>query len=270
MKILFVIDSVVPFGPNDLLAYKTVEELLRFGHQVLVSPWDWNSRNAPEYERIRKEGALLAMRDRHERSDRFLVRQLEKMRHRLTDPLTDWRFAKEFYPDAIIVSDPGTYHFLSVPGLVEFLNKSDVPYFTISQYNDENSYLSEYTYSKARSVFAKSCRCFFVSSRNLAVARRQLCSDLSQAVVVHNPPNLIEWSYIPYPKSVSPHYCMLARLDCAVKGQALVLQALSEVAWRDRDWSLSIFGKGPDEAYLRGLIEYLGLSNKVADVRLCR
>ena len=38
MEILFVIDFVVPFGPNDLLAYKTVEELLRFGHQVLVSP----------------------------------------------------------------------------------------------------------------------------------------------------------------------------------------------------------------------------------------
>ena len=123
MKILFVIDSVVPFGPNDLLAYKAAEELLRFGHQVLVDSLGSNSRNAPEYERIRKEGALLAMRDRHERSDRFLVRQLEKMRHRLTDPLTDWRFAKEFYPDAIIVSDPGTYHFLSVPGLVEFLTR---------------------------------------------------------------------------------------------------------------------------------------------------
>jgi glycosyltransferase involved in cell wall biosynthesis len=56
---------------------------------------------------------------------------------------------------------------------------------------------------------------------------------------------------------------MLARLECAVKGQALVLQVLSEPVWRERDWSLSIFGKGPDETYLRDLIEYVGLRDKV-------
>ena len=46
MNILFVIISTVPFGSNDLLAYKAAEELLRLGHQVLVSPWDWGNRNA--------------------------------------------------------------------------------------------------------------------------------------------------------------------------------------------------------------------------------
>jgi glycosyltransferase involved in cell wall biosynthesis len=56
---------------------------------------------------------------------------------------------------------------------------------------------------------------------------------------------------------------MVARLECAVKGQALVLQVLSEPVWRERDWSLSIFGKGPDEAYLRDLIEYVELRDKV-------
>ena len=152
---------------------------------------------------------------------------------------------------------------MSVPGLIEFLKESDVPFFTISQYNDENGYLSEQAYRKARSVFAKARRCFFVSSRNLDVARRQLCHDLSQALVVHNPPNLHDWSYIPFPSSERSHYCMLARLECAVKGQALVLQVLSEPVWRERDWSLSIFGKGPDETYLRDLIEYVGLRDKV-------
>jgi L-malate glycosyltransferase len=263
MNILFVIISAAPFASNDLLAYRAAEELLRLGHRVLVSPWDWGDRNAPEYEQIQKRGALLAMRGRHERPDNFFLRQLEKIRHRVKSPLTEWRFADEFRPDAIVLSDPGTYHFLSVPGLIEFLKKRDVPFFTISQYNYENSYLSEDDYRKARSVFAKARRCFFVSGRNLNVARRQLCCDLPQALVVHNPPNLHDWSYVPFPSSERSRYCMLARLECAVKGQALVLQVLSEPVWRERDWSLSIFGKGPDETYLRDLIEYVGLRDKV-------
>ena len=44
MNILFVMISTVPFGPNDLLAYKTAEELLRLGHRVLISPWDWGDQ----------------------------------------------------------------------------------------------------------------------------------------------------------------------------------------------------------------------------------
>jgi hypothetical protein len=202
------------------------------------------------------------MRDPHERPANFLLRQLEKVRHQFKDPLTDWRFADDFLPDAIVVSDPGTYYFISVPGLIPFLMERDVPFF-ISQYNHENAYLSEHAYREARTIFAKASRCFFVSGRNLSVARRQLCCDLSQALLVHNPPNLRDWSYVPFPTSQRSHYCMLARLDCAIKDQALVFQVLSEPVWRKRDWSVSIFGEGRDETYLRDLIEYVGLRDKV-------
>jgi L-malate glycosyltransferase len=258
--------SLAPFAPNDLLAYRAAEEMLRCGHRILLSPWNWGDRVAPEYEKIKKKGAVLAMRDRHDRPDNFFVRQLEKARHRLRNPLTEWQFAEAFHPDAIIISDAATYHFLSVPGLVEYLQTSNIPFFTISQYNDENAYLSEPAYLKARSVLATARRTFFVSNRNLEVARRQLCCDLPEAFVVHNPPNLIDWEYLSYPKSERSRYCMLARLECAVKGQALVLQVFSEPAWSKRDWSLSIFGKGPDERYLRDLIDYVGLGERV---RMC-
>jgi hypothetical protein len=109
MNTLVVMISTVPFAPNDLLAYRAAEELMRLGHRVLVSPWDWGDRNAPEYEEVRKMGALLAMGGRHERPDNFFLRQLEKIRDRIEDPRTEWQFADEFRPDAIVVSDPATY-----------------------------------------------------------------------------------------------------------------------------------------------------------------
>ena len=161
------------------------------------------------------------MRESNRPSEKFFLRQLQKVRHRVNNPLRKWRFADEFRPDAIVVSDAATYHFLSVPGLIEFLKKCDVPFFTISQYNDENAYLSEHAYRKARAVFAKARSCFFVSRRNLAVAQRQLCYDFSQAFVVHNPPNLRDWSSVPFPSFERPHYCMVARLECAVKDKCL-------------------------------------------------
>lgn len=263
MRVLFIAISTVPFGPNDLLFYRAAEELLVDGHQVMISPWNYDERNAPEYREIEAKGARLQFRSPSRSHKNFVLRQIDKARHRLRDPDSDWRFIDTFQPDAIVVSDAATYHFLSVPGLASRLDRSPVPYFTISQYNDENASLVEPVYRRARRTLSSARGLFFVSYRNLEVARRQLCDDLTNAMVVHNPPNLVDWRALPFPADEAARYCMVARLECAVKGQALLLQVLSEPQWRDRDWRLDLFGRGPDEAYLRDLIGYLRLNDKV-------
>jgi glycosyltransferase involved in cell wall biosynthesis len=263
MKILFVPISPAPFAPNDLLFYKAAENLLAAGHEVLVSPWDWKGRNASEYERLRQKGAMLHFRTRYERPDGFITRQLAKVRDRLRDPRKEWQFAEMSRPDAIVISDAATYHLLSVPGLCEFVERSGIPYFTISQYNDENTSLPEPAYRRAKGFFANARRCFFVSDRNRRVTQRQLAQDLPGAVVVHNPPNISDWTSISYPKTEQARFCIPARLECAVKGQALVFQILSEPLWRERDWHLTLYGRGPDERYLRDLARYLRLEGKV-------
>lgn len=262
MRVLFLAISTAPFAPNDLLFYRTAEELLRDGHDVMISPWDWGERNAAEYRHIETQGARLHYRPRRARPDAFVARQVAKVRHWLRDPAADWHFIDAFAPDAIVVSDAATYHFLSVPGLVDRLERTTAPYFTISQYNDENTSLPEQSYRAARRVIPRARGTIFVSRRNLDVARRQLCDDLDNAIVVHNPPNLTDWRAVPFPASGPARYCMVARLECAVKGQALLMQVLSEPQWRERDWRLDLYGRGPDEAYLRDLIGYLRLDDK--------
>jgi L-malate glycosyltransferase len=263
MKILFIAISTAPFAPNDLLFYKAAENMLATGHEVLVSPWDWKGRNASEYERLRQKGAMLHFRTRYERPDGFITRQLAKVRHRLKDARKDWQFAEMYRPDAIVISDAATYHLLSVPGLCEFVERSGIPYFTISNGNDENTSLPEPAYRRGKAFFANARRCFFVSDRNRRVAQRQLAQDLPGAVVVHNPPNISDWTSIPYPKTEQARFCIAARLECGGKGQALVFQILSEPLWRERDWHLALYGRGPDERYLRDLARYLRLEGKV-------
>lgn len=169
----------------------------------------------------------------------------------------------KFGPDVIVVSDCATYHFLSMSGIPEILLESSVPFVIVSQYNDENTSLSEGVYLKAKSVFRRADRVVFVSKRNLDVARRQMCESLPNALVLHNPPNVEVDRPVPFPSIAPSRFCMVARLDSLVKGHALLLQVMSNSKWLARDWVLDLFGAGKDEFYIRDLITFLGLQDRV-------
>lgn len=263
MRVAFVTFSTVPFGSNDLLFYRAAEELIGRGHSVLVSPLDWGSENATQYSEIERCGASVFRRPMHTRSKSFFLRQWHKIEHQLSNKQKRWRFLKSFAPEIVVVSDAGTYHMMSAPGFCDFLRGSEIPYILISQFNDENSTLSEVDYRRARTLFGEARHCVFVSRRNLDVAKRQLCSDLQNGCVIDNPPSLPDLDLVPFLPSTTFSFAMVARLECAVKGQAIVIQALSSSVWKKRNWVLRIYGRGPDEAYLRDLIHFLGLEDKV-------
>jgi glycosyltransferase involved in cell wall biosynthesis len=273
MRVLILFVSTVPFGSNDLLAYKAAQVLLKKGHHVMASPWDWGEKAAPEFTQLAERGATIGPMARYLRSQNFFVRQCQKLHHKLHDPRRDWRFVDRYRPDVIVISDSGTYHFLSVPGLTDYLEETGIPYVTVSQYNDENAALNEEKRHPARRAFSNASAAVFVSHRNLDVARRQLCLELRHAVVIDNPPAIDDFQIVAYPVSARARFCMVARLESAVKGQPLVLQAFSDPVWKNRDWSLAIYGAGPDAAYLRELISYLGLQRRatlegfVTDIR---
>jgi glycosyltransferase involved in cell wall biosynthesis len=47
------------------------------------------------------------------------------------------------------------------------------------------------------------------------------------------------------------------------KGQDVLLEALSDPIWRQRNWKLRLFGSGEEKAYIESLIPYFGLSDHV-------
>ena len=266
MRIAFITFTIFPFGSADLLFYRAAENLLRQGHRVLISPLDWGGENAREYDLIAKLGATLCRRDRCDRSPFFLARQWQKVRHKAIDARKTWRFIEHFVPDVIVINDPGTFHMISAAGFVEYLMDSQFPFVTISNFNSENTYLSEPTYQRSRQIFEKARYCVFVSQRNLDVARRQLCLELKHAVITGNPPNLPSYEILPFPSDQPNSMAMVARLDCAIKGQALVLEILSQARWKERSWRLNFYGSGPDQTYLSDLIAFLGLRERA---KLC-
>lgn len=263
MRIAFVSFSTVPFGPNDLLYYRAAEELLHRGHEVMVHVLDWGDQRAPEFDLLKQKGAVISLRPRHLPGANKLQRVLNRITAQFYDHRNDWRAVAAFKPDVIALADAATYHMISPVGLCDFLAECALPLMTISQYNDENTSLGDAILKRARWLFGAARRCVFVSQRNLHVARRQLCLPLEHGVVIDNPPKLNDWTPLPFPNADIATFACVARLECAVKGQALVLQVLAEPAWKQRAWKLTLFGRGPDEGYLRDLIGFLGLEDRV-------
>jgi glycosyltransferase involved in cell wall biosynthesis len=56
----------------------------------------------------------------------------------------------------------------------------------------------------------------------------------------------------------------VARLEANVKGQDVLIEALSADQWKQRDWRLTLYGSGPDEHYLRSLTAFFGLQERIS------
>ncbi len=91
--------------------------------------------------------------------------------------------------------------------------------------------------------------------------------------VVQNPVNLVELDAVKWSFEGILRMACVARLEILDKGQDLLLEALSDSAWRDRDFQVCIYGSGEDGKILQDLIKLYGLGAKVrmvgfeADIR---
>jgi glycosyltransferase involved in cell wall biosynthesis len=56
---------------------------------------------------------------------------------------------------------------------------------------------------------------------------------------------------------------MVGNLRVVHKGQDIVLEILSSHEWKKRNWHLNIYGNGEDEKYLKDLVKYYQLNERV-------
>lgn len=265
MRILFANFTIIPFGAPDVCWHRAANVALTRDHAVGISVPDWGTDLWPHYSGFKDRGVPLYLRSRQLRPSNLLARQFSKLRHKLfNDDRAVWRSTiGQFKPDVVVLNEPGFPCIATVPGVHEYFDHAPVPYVTMTHYNNEGGALPERVYDRARALYARAAGCVFVSRRNLEVAQRQLCMLLPNAVVIDNPPGFGDWSPIPYPTFPPHRFAMVARLECGIKGQDLVLAAFAQHQWRERTWSLTIAGGGPDMGYLKELVDFYGLQDRV-------
>lgn len=272
MRIAFVsVMAGSAWGGSEELWADAAIHAAKDGHAVMASVYDLRTgrENWPgKLKKVAEAGVEVAMRRRpiHWRIDVPMA----PLRPR-------FRALERFKPDMVCVSQGASYEIVNFGDCLElrtYLERSRTPYFIVCQLNGEVAPLTPERRRTAKAFFDAAAGVGFVSARNLDQGRRHLCSALPRGVVLRNPVNLSSREPVAWPGDEGPsRLACVARLEVAFKAHDVLLEALSGAEWRGREWTLELFGAGPDEGYVRDLIGHYGLGERVflrghvADIR---
>lgn len=262
MRIAFItLTSTIPFGSCDLLTFRTAKLAHQQGHDVLLSVNDFRNLHHKNYVEIEKEGVKVHKRPMYNGKN-FFTRTAFKIEYKLLEHSRHFKKCFEVEPDYIFLNNQGTYDFVYSP-VSDLLLQTKIPFAALSQHNTEVNGLPSSYYGKARKLFSKADKLFFISQRNLETAKRSLALPLANAIETCNPLSSETTNYVTYPHSNVPTFCVASRFECDVKGHDILLSVLATDYWKSQNWVLNLYGEGPDKVFVEDLIRYYGLTEKV-------
>jgi glycosyltransferase involved in cell wall biosynthesis len=173
------------------------------------------------------------------------------------------RFLGPRSPDLLVVSGDAD----DVPiGLLEECAARGVPFATICQANTEQFWPDDHSASQYRRVMSASRRCYFVSKANQRLLEKQIGCELPNAEIVRNPFNVNINAAPPRPHSDDRselRFACVARLHPPSKGQDVLLEAVADPVWQDREWRLTFYGEGSARNGIERMVQRLGLRDRV-------
>ena len=258
MKIAFVsLMRVVAWGGSEELWYKAALLALTEGYTVESLTYQWQS--IPEkITQLRQLGV----------ATKFYQGPETSLIKRAAVKLGFGRDRAQILPsldaDLYIISNGSTWDFVRYKYITDEILAAGKPYLLISQHAFEYGDIPDQVQRHyALSVVEKAQKFWFVSERNLTSSVRQLAYRIPRAEVISNPLNIKEQKIQPYPNTNKLLMACVARLECGIKGQDILLEALSSPDWTSRDYQMTFYGAGPHADHLHNLIILYGLENKV-------
>jgi glycosyltransferase involved in cell wall biosynthesis len=148
--------------------------------------------------------------------------------------------------------------------LLHYWGKAGINFFILGHFNnDKGENLSPSAIEAIKQAYHKSKQVFFVAARSIQTAKRELNTDIPNALVIRNPVNIRSTEIIAWPTNIVTQFAMVGNLIVRHKGQDIALEVLCGQEWEQRNWHLNIYGSGEDEGYLKNLVEFRGLQNRV-------
>jgi L-malate glycosyltransferase len=281
MNITFVSTMAgTPWTGSEELWAAAASEAVAEGHAVTASVFRWPSV-APQLLRLQDAGVRLLWRRRFAppTPDELAMKAMNLLGGRPFErtvrmPAIGARGAtasfhaiKASRPAIICLSQGSPYDLMDAPrsrSMLRLIVSSGLPYVIICQSIPDASPHSRRVREEVIALYAGARFVGFVAHQNLRTAERHFARNLENAVVLRNPINLVEASELSWPATGSPlRLACVGRLEVVQKSQDILLEALSRPEWRERDWTLRLFGTGPDEDYLRDLARHYGLGARV-------
>lgn len=164
-------------------------------------------------------------------------------------------------PDLVVVNQG--FNFNGVKEM-EICLTMGIKFVSISQAVCEHFWPDIKFRERLKLVFSKSAGNYFVSLDNLLTTESQIATRVNNKKVVRNPVNKSVISGIKFPDLNEVYrLAVVGRIHFASKGQDVLLRALNNPVWKDRNLEINIYGEGPDETNLVELINFYNLHNFV-------
>lgn len=256
MKILFYASlEAEPFGGSEQLWTDMAARLLAQHHTVMACVFEWPEIHE-KIQDIERRGGSLAIRPN--------IHRKGSKADWISNKLKDRRWRKQiqdFNADLLFINFCTTFDNLMVSA-GSWLTTLGIPYYILSNGCEEYGMLPGKNSAFFSQFYDNSIKNFFVARRNHEAAERIIAHTIPHTEIIKNP---IRLTKVPSRYPSHPPYTMafIARLSAIPKGFDILTETFAAPQWRQRDFLVNIYGAGPDEAYIRALISFRNLQDKL-------
>jgi len=231
------------------------ELLLQMQHEVVVSA-STHFSGAPMLENLLSKGARLRLVPP-------VSGRMSRIRQRFFNP---FRHLSRQNLDLLVISSGSAYDPVYWPSLGRFLIETTIPFVFICHFNAETFWVDDRMREIMTNIFQKAQATVFVCRENQRLTERQIGMSIPRTEIIVEPLCLHQPEPLPWPDKTendSWRLACVARLEPRWKGQDVLFEVLADGKWKDRNYTLSLFGQGTEERYLRKLSKFYGLEKKV-------
>ena len=247
-------------GASETLWIETAAYLKKAGHEVSAAA-AWRKREAMRLKPLHEVGVpciFLRLFSGNQIGPKLIRRLLPTGAWELSR-FRNW--LRKQQPDLLVVSEGND---ISALPFLENAVKAGVPFSVVTHGLNPADWPEDDLADRMRLVFTQARQTCWVSARNIEEFQNHIGADLPNAFVVRNPVKVAREAVFSWPKSNSPwRMACVARMQTRPKGHDLLLQALAQPVWKDRDLKLTFFGTGENRRGMERMAQRLNLDKQV-------
>lgn len=250
---ILALEPVAGWGGSEELWVDSAQAALRAGHSVTFTPRHDPREGDSPVRQLERAGATFIARRAGADSDGLV--------HAETIPAAFEAAARD--ADVLFISIGGSVRDLIRPEVVTLIEQQPSPVVATVQLTRETDLLPDPQRQIARSTLTSLAAIILPARRSVAILERIIATGLERAYVVPSPIRADLPGPLPWPALEKPTFACVARLNPIQKGQDLLLEVLSDPAWKQRDWHLNLVGRGLADVHLLELVGFYGLAGRV-------
>ena len=265
MKIAYISIVRDPWGGSEELWASSAEEALRNGHTVIISAFK-RPDLSQNFIKLKNAGAKLLLRRGYIAPETGMYRRIATkafnfILNKIFNPFVD---ITRLRPDVIVYTG-ACYSIADDAQLLKLLKSSTAKFFINNQVNIEYSRpINNAEAEIIKNAYDRADKVLFVSKRNIQTAERHLIYKIENQLIVRNPVNIQDVSLITFPNVTGViRFAMVANLLVNHKGHDILFEVLNQPEWRQRNYQLNIYGSGNDELYIKNLVDWFNLRDKI-------